>query len=131
MSLQAYGYIFQVGTESVPLNTNVNYSNNGPLLNIVHIPGTAPIVVGLAGIYNISLVVNTSLNNPAGFSIFVNGVSQANFVSGGQNLTALASLPLNAGDSITIRNTATSPDPAVLRTGTSVSSTVLINKVDA
>ncbi|HEX2937300.1 MAG TPA: hypothetical protein VHO66_00065 [Ruminiclostridium sp.] len=131
MSLLAYGRIFQVGTETVPLGTDIKFSDNGPLLNITHDPGTAPIIVGLTGVYNIELVVNTSGNNPEGYSIFVNGASRADFTASGQSITAFASLPLTAGDSVTIHNSATAPDPAVLRTGTAISSSVLIYKVDA
>jgi hypothetical protein len=131
MSLQAYGRIFQIGTEIVPLGTDVSYSDNGPLLNITHTSGTAPIIVGLTGIYNIELVVNSSNNNPEGYSIFVNGASRADFTAAGQSITAFASLALNAGDSVTIHNSATVPDPGILRIGTAISSSVLIYKVDA
>lgn len=128
--LEAYGWIFQSGTETVPLGSDINYSGNGPLLNITHVPGTAPIIVGLTGIYNIAFVVNSSNNNPEGYSIFVNGASRGDFTAAGQSITALASLSLVAGDSVTIRNSATVPDPAVLRTS-GISSSLLIYKVDA
>ena len=128
--LSAFAFIYQIGTATVLVGSDINYSNNGPLLNITHTAGTAPIIVGLNGVYNISFIINTQGNNPEDWAIFVNGVQQLEFSAAGQSITAQASLSLTAGDFITIRNIATTPS-AILRVGNTVSTSVLINKVNA
>jgi hypothetical protein len=129
--LRAFGNVFQIGTESIPVGSNITFGSNGPLFNLTHTLGTAPIVVGLAGIYNIAFEINTSNNNPQDWAIQVNGVNRAEFNAAGQSITGLATLALNAGDAVTINNIATVPDPAVLRTTNTISASIYFNKVDA
>ena len=129
--LRAFGNVFQIGTESVPVGSDVTFGSNGPLFNMTHTLGTAPIVIGITGTYNIAFTINTSNNNPQDWAIFVNGVNRAEFNAAGQSITGLTALVLNAGEAVTIRNVATVPDPAVLRTSNTISASVIIYKVDA
>jgi len=130
-SLAAWGYVFQINTQSVPVGANVNFSNNGPLNGISHTPGTATVTVEAAGTYNLTFSVYTTQNNPQDWAVVVNGVTSQRFNSAGQTITGTTSLVLNAGDRVTIRNVATSPDPATLRTGDFTTAYMLIYKVDS
>lgn len=86
--------------------------------------------LALSGVYNIGFAIYTSANNPEVWGVAVNGVVKSLFSADGKSLTASTSLRLKAGDVVTIRNVATEPDPAVLRTG-SRTAWVLIYKVDS
>lgn len=129
-SIAAWGYVFQINTETVPVGSNVTFSNNGPLNGINHTPGSAGIDLTMAGTYNITFSVYTSQNNPQDWGIVVNGTVRARFNSAGQTMTGTASFTLEAGDRITIRNVNTIPDPANLRTGDFTTAYVLLYKVD-
>ncbi len=131
--LCAYGYVFQLGTQNVPQGDEINYSNNGPLFNITHTPGEEEIIVELAGDYEITFAINTTGNNPQDWGIAVNDAVVASFNAAGQSITGGFALTLAAGDVITMRNTGTLPDPAVLRNVTppTISTWLQIKKLDA
>lgn len=129
-SLAAWGYVFQVNTQTIAVGAPINYSNNGPLSGVNHVPGASRIEVVQAGIYSISFSVYTAQNNPQDWAVIVNGVQRSRFNSAGQTISGVTLLSLNAGDSITIRNINTSPDPARLRTGDFTTAYVLILKVN-
>ncbi|MGE5390806.1 MAG: BclA C-terminal domain-containing protein [Deltaproteobacteria bacterium] len=130
-SLAAWGYVFQINTETVAVGANVNFSNNGPLNGISHTPGTAAVTVAADGTYNITFSVYTTQNNPQDWAVAINGVNSQRFNSAGQTITGTTSLALKAGDRVTVRNVATSPDPAALRTGDFTTAYMLIYKVDS
>jgi hypothetical protein len=130
-SLTAFGYVFQINTQTVAVGANVRFSNNGPLNSINHTPGTAGIEVTLDGIYNITFSVYTTQNNPQDWAVVVNGVVRSEFSSAGQSITGSTSLNLKALDNVTIRNVNTIPDPATLRVGNFITAYVLIYKVDS
>jgi len=130
-SLAAWGYVFQINTQTIPVGANVNFSNNGPLNGISHTPGTGTVTVDAAGTYNITFSVYTTQNNPQDWAVVVNGVNRQRFNSAGQTISGTTSLALNADDRVTLRNVATSPDPATLRTGDFTTAYILIYKVDS
>jgi len=130
-SLSAWGYVNQINTQTVAVGANVTFSNNGPLNGINHTPGAAAIGVTQAGTYNLTFSVYTTQNNPQDWAVVINGVTRSRFNSAGQTITGTTSLTLNAGDRITIRNIATSPDPAMLRSGDFTTAYVLVYKVDS
>lgn len=130
-SLSAWGYVFQLNTQTVAVGASVNFSDNGPLNGITHTPGTAHIEVANTGIYNLTFSVYTSQNNPQDWAVVVNGVVRQRFNSAGQTITGTTTLTLNANDRVTIRNSGTIPDPATLRTGDFTTAYVLIYKVDS
>lgn len=130
-SLGAWGYVYQVGPQTVAVGSNVTFTDNGPLNGIVHMPGGPTIEVSMDGVYNIEFAVYTSQNNPQDWAVVINGVSRSRFNSAGQTLVAATILNLNALDRVTIRNVNTIPDPATLREGDVISAYVLIYKVDS
>lgn len=130
-SLEAWGYVYQIGTQTVSVGANVNFSNNGPLNGITHTPGTATVTVSAAGTYNISFSIYTSQNNPQDWAVVINGIVQSRFNSAGQTIAGETSLTLSAGDRVTIRNVATLPDPATLRSGDYTTAYLLIYKLDS
>jgi len=130
-SLAAWGYVFQINTQTVAVGANINFSNNGPLNGISHTPGTATVIVAADGTYNLTFSVYTTQNNPQDWAVVVNGVNRQRFNSAGQTISGTTSLALNADDRVTLRNVATSPDPATLRTGDFTTAYMLIYKVDS
>ncbi|HBQ27686.1 MAG TPA: hypothetical protein DD791_14930 [Syntrophomonas sp.] len=129
-SLAAYGYVYQINTQTIATGANITFSNNGPLNGINHIAGTPGIQVTLDGTYNITFSVYTTQNNPQDWAVVVNGVVRSEFTSAGQSLTASTSLTLKALDNVTIRNVNTIPSPATLRIGNFTTAYLLIYKVD-
>jgi hypothetical protein len=127
--LSAFGYIFQVDTESIAVGSPVTYNNNGPLKGITHTAGTSGIGITISGTYDIIFSLYT-IANPQDWGIAVNGTVRAEFLANGSNLTASASLVLNAGDNVTIKNVNTVPNPAVLKSGTVITAYVLLFKAD-
>ncbi|PKM76812.1 MAG: hypothetical protein CVU90_10320 [Firmicutes bacterium HGW-Firmicutes-15] len=126
----AWGYVYQIGTQSVAIGSPIDFSNNGPLNAITHTPGTSSINISVTGVYNIAFAINTTNTNPQDWGVVVNGIIQAEFNAAGQSITGIASLVLSSGDTVTIRNVASLPDPAVLRITDTISASVLIYKVD-
>ncbi len=130
-SLSAWGYVYQIDTQTIAVGANVTFNNNGPLNGINHTPGTATIEVTLGGTYNIVFSIYTTQNNPQGWAVVVNGIPQSEFSSAGQTMMAATTLTLDAMDRVTIRNANTIPDPATLRTGDVITAYVMIYKVDS
>lgn len=106
-----YGYVYQLavsGSETVSGGADVLFSNNGPLLDIVHTAGTAPITVALAGTYQIDYGVSITAGVGSAIAIAVNGTVDASttlstLVATGQ-VSGSAMLTLAAGDVLTLRN---------------------------
>jgi hypothetical protein len=107
--LAAFGYVYELaatGTLVLP-GTDVLFSNNGPLVNETHIAGTAPVVVALAGNYQIDYTVSMTAGLLTEIGIAVNGVVDPStvitaLVASGQ-VTGQAILTLPAGASVTLR----------------------------
>lgn len=129
-SLSAWGYVYQLGAQTITVGSNVTYSNNGPLNGINHEPEDSTIEVVMAGTYNIVFAIYTNQNNPQDWAVVINGRPQSRFNSAGQSLTAATTLTLEAMDRVTIRNVNTVPDPATLREGDFITAFVMIYKVD-
>lgn len=53
----AYGYVFNFPIQTVAAGADVIFSNNGPLFNIGHSPGTAAILVPQAGDYLVEYTI--------------------------------------------------------------------------
>ena len=129
-SLDAWGYVFHVSSQSIAVGAPLNFSNNGPLMGINHEPGTSNIQVAAAGTYSISFGIYTAQNNPQDWAVVVNGMVRSRFNSAGQTIHGTTLLTLNANDGVTIRNVNTLPSPATLRQGPFTTAYVLIMKVD-
>jgi len=128
--LVAWGYVYQIGTQTIAQGAPVDFSNNGPLNGITHTVGTSEIGITVNGTYNIAFSLYTTNNNPQDWGVAVNGIVRSEFNSAGQSITGITSLVLSAGDRVTIRNVATLPDPATLRPNSTTTAQVLIYKVD-
>lgn len=127
--LTAFGYVFQVNTETIAVGAPIAFSNNGPLKSISHTPGASGIGITQSGVYNLTFSVYTNQNNPQDWAVVVNGIIRSEFSSAGQTISGTTSLRLKAGDTVTILNANTVPDPATLRSGDITTAYVLLNKV--
>lgn len=125
-----YGYVVIVGTQSVPVGTDLLWSGNGPMNGVSHTAGTASVVVTNAGTYKMTFGINTSANNPQFWGVAVNGTVVQHFGCAGQTLFGATQLTLAAGDVVTIRNEGTLPDPATVRIGDGNSAWLQIDQVD-
>lgn len=128
--VSAFGYVFEQRAagpfQTVATGADVLFSNNGPLNNITHEPGTAEIGITIAGTYNISFEVYTTAGNPQDWGITVNDEVVARFQAAGQTLSGDFKLALAAGDIVTIRSIVSSPDPVRLREANTISAWALI-----
>lgn len=127
--LAAFGYVFQANTETVAVGSPITFSDNGPLKAISHTPGGSGIGIIRSGAYNLTFGVYTNQNNPQDWAVVVNGIIRSEFNSAGQTITGTTSLRLKAGDTVTILNVNTVPDPAILRSGEFTTAYVLLYKV--
>jgi hypothetical protein len=123
--------VFQIGAETIAVGSPVTFSNNGPLSGITHTAGASGIGITLSGTYNLTFSVYTTQNNPQDWAVVVNGTVRSEFSSAGQTMTGTTSLVLNAGDNVTIRNVATVPNPATLRSTNTTTAYVLIYKTNS
>ncbi len=107
-SLSDYGYIYNIGTQTVSIDADVLFSNNQALKGITHNPGTAEININSSGVYDIKYYAYPQ--NRTQFELFVKdsplavassslyGQSNGNDFIYGQVIAALM-----AGDVLTLR----------------------------
>jgi hypothetical protein len=107
--IEAYGYVYSLTATAVTLltNTDVLYTNNGPLDDITHTPNTAQIFIRKSGVYQIFYNVNLTAAVAGLISIAVNGSVDPSTtipaIAAGET-SGKALLNLRAGDFITLRN---------------------------
>ncbi|WP_431603165.1 BclA C-terminal domain-containing protein, partial [Clostridium beijerinckii] len=109
--LAADGYVYQLATiadATVVGGADIPFSNNGPLSNIAHTPGTTTVTVAIAGVYEINYGASITAGIGAQIAIAVNGTVDAStpisaLVATGE-ISGSAILTLAAGDVITFRN---------------------------
>mgnify|MGYP001188900832 FL=1 len=101
-----FGYIYNTGNQTIPVNGTVPFTNNGALNGISHEIDTGTITIETAGIYAIWYSV-TSLE-PGQFTLFKNDnpVPGSTYGSRTDNngFAGFAVINAAAGDSITLRN---------------------------
>ena len=101
-----YGYIYNLTPQTVAIEAPILFDNTGPVLGVIHAPGTPDIEVVEAGTYSITYSVSGT--EPNQFAIFVNGAPVPSTVygsgAGTQQNTGQAILELGAGDIINIVN---------------------------
>jgi len=104
-----WGYIYNLGAQTVASEAPLVFDSNGPLLGITHATPSASIGIVSAGTYTITFTVTS--NNPNQFTIFVNGVANTSTTygsgAGTQTNIGQAILTLGAGDVITLVNHST------------------------
>ena len=110
-SLTAYGHFYKLasGPDATVLgNTDVLFSNNGPLSGVAHSPGSAVVFVATAGVYEIDYTVNITAGFGSQFALTVNASvdssTQTLASTGNQSIGGSVVLSLAAGDVITLRN---------------------------
>jgi hypothetical protein len=134
----AFGYVFEERAaapfQTVAAGGDITFSDNGPLNNITHVPGTAPIIITIPGTYEISFGVFSTVN-PQDWGITLNNAVIASFDAAGQSLTATFKLTITdipvGGAVVTIRNVSPNNVPNALRTVANfISAWVDIEKLD-
>ncbi|MGO9873808.1 MAG: collagen-like protein [Acidimicrobiia bacterium] len=112
-----YGYIYNAGAQTVPLNTAVDFDTNGTLFGFVHAPGSPAIEALVTGTYRVSFSVSGV--QPNEFALFVNGVIVPGSIygsgAGTQQNNGEVILSLNAADTVTLVNN-TSASAVTLQT---------------
>ncbi|WP_443660514.1 collagen-like protein, partial [Clostridium algidicarnis] len=116
--LAEYAYIYNLGAQVVPVESDVIFSNNGVMVGaITHTPGTSTITIGTAGDY--SVWFNASGAQANQFSIFKNGILVPGAIygnsAGNQPNPGMVIVTALAGDTLTLRNH-TSVDIITLQT---------------
>ncbi len=109
--LAAFGYIYSLaaGTAiTVAGGTDVIFSDNGPLFNVVHALATPQIIVALAGTYQIFYSIDVTAGIGASIALAVNGVvnpsTPVTILAATGIVAGKAMLTLAAGDTVTLRN---------------------------
>ncbi|MEO8427306.1 MAG: hypothetical protein ABI651_09370 [Verrucomicrobiota bacterium] len=132
-----YGYIYNVSAETVAVEADVTFSNNGILTaGIIHAPGTTGVQITSAGDYKITLSVSGT--EPNQFALFKNGSLVAGAVygsgAGTQQNNGQAIVAVSAGDSLTLRNHTSSAAVGLATpiggTVAAVNASVLIQKLN-
>jgi len=104
--LAGFGYIFNEGAQTVPIEGSVAFDSNGPLLGITHAPGNAGVVVTSSGTYAVHYSVSGV--EPGQFALFVNGAAAGGTVygsgAGTQQDNGQVILTLSANDVLTLVN---------------------------
>lgn len=105
--LSQYAYIYNTGAQTVALEADVSFDNNGVITpGITHSPGTASVVLVNAGVYKVTFSVSGS--QPSQFALFLNGALVPGSVygsgAGTQQNTGQVLIQIGAGDVLTLKN---------------------------
>jgi len=120
-------------TSTIVGGTDVPFSNNGPLSDIIHSPNSTVVVVLTTGLYEINYGISITAGVGAQIAIAVNGTVDPStrisaLITTGE-ITGSAILSLTSGDIITLRNN--SAIPLVLSLSPAVGAQLTIKKLDA
>jgi hypothetical protein len=105
--LSDYGYVYNIGGQTVAIEADVVFDSNGPLsAGITHGLGGAAVTILNAGDYKVTFIVSGV--EPNQFGLAVNGTPLAGAIygsgAGTQQTTGQAIVTLAAGDVVTLRN---------------------------
>jgi hypothetical protein len=105
--LSDYGYVYNLGGQTVALEADVVFDSNGPLsAGITHGLGAASVTILNAGDYKVTFIVTGV--EPNQFALAVNGTALAAAIygsgAGTQQTTGQAIITMAAGDVLTLRN---------------------------
>ncbi len=105
--LSEYAYIYNIDAQVVPLETPVNFSNNGLLTaGITHALGSSDVILVTAGDYVVTFSVSGS--EPNQFALFLNGILVPGSVygsgAGTQQNNGQVILSIGANDTLSLRN---------------------------
>ena len=111
-AISSYGYVYNLATganSTVAGNTDLPFSNNGPLESITHATGMTTVTIPSAGTYKIEYNVSTTAGVGAAIAISINGATPNSstkvpiLVATGQT-SGTCILTFAAGDFLTLRN---------------------------
>ncbi len=134
--LAEYAYIYNVGEQTVEIEDDVNFSNNGIIVgSITHALGAETITLGNAGNYSIWFYVAGIMPNQ--YTLFQNGAPVAGSIyaagAGNEPNIGLIIITAAAGDVLTVRNHTSNADTNLQTTagGTqaNVNASILIQKI--
>jgi hypothetical protein len=134
--LSDYGYVYNEGAQTVPIEADVAFDSNGVLTpGISHAPGSTQLEVTTPGDYKVSFVLSGV--EPDQMSLFLNGAPLAGTVygsgAGTQQTNGQAIVTLGAGDVVTVRNhssaSAVTLQTLAGGTQTNVNASVVIEKL--
>ncbi len=98
--------MFNTAAQTVPIEADIVFNSNGPMLGLTHTPGTTQLVVSTSGTYRVEFSVSGV--EPAEFALMNNGVLVNGTVygsgAGTQQDAGSAIVNLGAGDVLTVRN---------------------------
>jgi BclA C-terminal domain len=119
---EAYGYVFNFPIQTVASGDEVNFSNNGPLVNIVHNPGDEAIFIPQAGDYLVEYTVAVDLNQASAYALILNNVEVPNAAtrygatSAGpirQTMTGSVIISVPANSTLLLRNIGNTTDTLI------------------
>ncbi|TQR18458.1 BclA C-terminal domain-containing protein [Psychrobacillus soli] len=118
----AYGYVFNFPVQTVASGGDVNFSGNGPLVNISHTPGTAPILIPRAGDYLVEYTIAVDGPQMSAYALILNGVEVPNSATRygatspagtNQTLTGSAIISVPANSTLLLRNVGNTADTLI------------------
>jgi len=116
-ALLAYGYVYNILGQIVPVGGNVIFDSNGPLFGgITHVPATDSIIITTTGTYSITFMVSGTTANQ--FTLFVDGIAIPSTVYGSGSITigqAIVSIP--GPSTLTLRNNVSTGPITLAATG--------------
>ncbi len=113
VELAAFGYVYSLTTTTTAVapNTDVVFSNNGPLRNITHAPGTPQVLIQKSGVYQVYYGVNATAGAGGFISLAVNGIvdpaTTIPVATVPSETSGKVLLSLRRGDILTLRNSST------------------------
>jgi hypothetical protein len=135
--VEAFAYVYNQSPQVVATESAVIFDSNGlATAGLTHTLGTAPIVVGVAGIYRVTFSVSGM--EPNQFAVYVDGVfvvpgSDYGSGAGTQQNVGQVLVALNPGDTITLVNqgsaTAVTLAPFVGGESINVNASIMIERV--
>ncbi len=128
-----YAYIYNIGVESVPSNTDVSFDTNGPIsAGISHAVGTKPITLRVTGTYRVTYTLALAAGSLGQFAVVQDGYSAfipgSEFGGSSSTIVGQVIFTAQAGDTITLHNTSA---VAALLTGiaSQANASILIERI--
>jgi hypothetical protein len=132
--LEAYAYVYSLTTTAVTVLTNsdVLFTNNGPLDCITHTPNTSQLYIRKSGVYQIYYGINATAGAGATISLAVNGAVNPSttipIATTPSETSGKVLLSLRAGDFLTLRNS--SATSLILAVAPSVGAQLTLERID-